>query len=443
MKFKRKSKKARGLNLYKKAKKIILGGNMLFSKKPEIWLPKYWPTYFSKATNTSVWDLDNKRYIDMICAVGQNTLGYTNKKIENAVINNIKKSNMTTLNCPEEVELSKKLLSMHPWAEKIKFARSGGEANAMAIRIARSASKKEHVAICGYHGWHDWYLSANLQNNKKLNRHLLEGLNPVGVPKALKNTVHPFRYNHFEDLKKIVKKYDIGTIKMEVASRGNLPNKKFLKKVQSFAKKKKIILIFDECTSGFRRNFGGLHLALKLKPDIAMYGKALGNGFAITAVLGNKKVMAAAEKSFISSTFWTERVGYVAAINTLNEMKRMQSWKVLIRNGKHINQCWKNLAKKHKLDIKIEGIESITSFRFLSKFNVEYKTFIAQEMLKKGYLASNLIYINIFHNKKLINNYIKKLDPIFKKIKFLESNGDVSKYLKGPKCQSTFNRLNN
>tara|TARA_A100001011_G_C14300801_1_gene840694 strand:+ start:884 stop:2215 length:1332 start_codon:yes stop_codon:yes gene_type:complete len=443
MKLKTKRKKNKGLNLYKEAKKIILGGNMLFSKKPEVWLPKYWPTYFSKAINTSVWDLDKKKYVDMICAVGQSTLGYTNRKIEKAIINNIKKSNMTTLNCPEEVELSKKLLSIHSWAKKVKYARSGGEANAMAIRIARSASKKEHVAICGYHGWHDWYLSANLKDNKKLNQHLLEGLNPVGVPKALKNTVHPFRYNHFEDLKKIVKKYDIGTIKMEVASRGKLPERNFLKKVQSFARKNKIILIFDECTSGFRRNFGGLHLALKLKPDIVMYGKALGNGFAITAVLGNKKVMAAAEQSFISSTFWTERMGYVAAINTLNEMKRIKSWNILIKNGKYINQCWKKLAKKHNLNIKIEGIESITSFRFMSKYNLEYKTFIAQEMLKKGYLASNLIYINIHHNKKLIDNYIKKLDPVFEKIKFLEKNGNVNRYLKGPKCQSTFNRLNN
>ena len=443
MKIKRKNKKGKGPSLYKKAKKIILGGNMLFSKKPEIWLPNYWPTYFSKAFNTNVWDLDNKKYIDMICAVGQSTLGYTNKKVERAVINNVKKSNMTTLNCPEEVELSKKLLSIHPWAKKIKYARSGGEANAMAIRIARSASKKEHIAICGYHGWHDWYLSANLKDKKKLNQYLLEGLNPVGVPKSLRNTVHPFRYNNFQELKTIVKKYDIGTIKMEVTSRGKLPDRTFLRKVQNFARRKKIILIFDECTSGFRRNFGGLHLLFKLKPDIVMYGKALGNGFAITAVLGNQKVMAAAERSFISSTFWTERLGYVAAINTLKEMKRMKSWKILIKNGKYINKCWKNLAKKYNLNIKIEGIESITSFRFLSKFNLEYKTLIAQEMLKKGYLASNLIYINIFHNKKLIDNYIKKLDPVFKKIKFFENNGNISKYLKGPKCQSTFSRLNN
>ena len=178
---------------------------MLFSKKPEIWLPNYWPTYFSKAFNTNVWDLDNKKYIDMICAVGQSTLGYTNKKVERAVINNVKKSNMTTLNCPEEVELSKSFFQ-YTLGKKIKYARSGGEANAMAIRIARSASKKEHIAICGYHGWHDWYLSANLKDNKKLNQYLLEGLNPVGVPKSLRNTVHPFRYNNFQELKTIVKK---------------------------------------------------------------------------------------------------------------------------------------------------------------------------------------------------------------------------------------------
>ena len=303
----------KGNKLYKKAKNIILGGNMLFSKRPEVFLPDIWPSYFVKSKDTHVWDMNNNKYVDMICAVGQSILGYANSKVDNFVINNIKKGNMTTLNCPEEVYLTKKLIDIHPWAGMAKYTRGGGEANAIAIRIARAASRKDHVAICGYHGWHDWYLSINLKGNKKLNKYLLKGLDPIGVPKSLRNTVHTFAYNDFDELERVVKKFDIGTIKMEV-SRNSLPNKNFLEEVRRLASRKKIILIFDEWTSGFRRNYGGLHLTQNIEPDMAMFGKAMGNGYAINAVLGKKTIMKKAESSFISSTFWTERIGFSAAI---------------------------------------------------------------------------------------------------------------------------------
>ena len=429
-------------NLYKLAKKIILGGSMLLSKRPELYLPDLWPSYFSKAKETYVWDMENKKYTDMICAVGQNTLGYTNKKVDTKIISVIKNSNMSTLNCPEEVELSKKLISIHPWAGMAKYARSGGEANSIAIRIARAASKKDHVAICGYHGWHDWYLSANLSSTKKLDNHLLPGLNPLGVPKNLKNLTHPFEYNKLDDLLKIVKKYDIGTIKMEV-SRNQLPNKNFLKEVRNLCNKKKIILIFDECTSGFRRNFGGLHLTQNVEPDLAMFGKALGNGYAITAVIGNKSVMKKAESSFISSTFWTERIGFAAGIVTLEEMERLKSWEKLCESGRYLNINWRKLAEKHGLKIKISGIEAITSFQFNYKNNLAYKTFLTQEMLKFGYLASDVVYLNIFHTKKIIDSYLKHLDKIFQQIKKFEVNKvKASSFLKSKICHNTFRRLN-
>ena len=432
----------RGQKLYKKAKKIILGGNMLLSKRPEMFAPNIWPSYFSKSLGTTVWDMDKKKYTDMIFSVGQSTLGYCNKEIDKEVLKCIKNGNMTTLNCPEEVLLTKKLIKIHPWAGMAKYARSGGEANAIAIRIARAASSKDGVAICGYHGWHDWYLSVNLTGKEKLAEHLLKGLDPIGVPKSLRNLVHPFRYGDIKSLKKIIKKYSIGVIKMEVA-RGEKPNYKFLKAVRSIATKKKIVLVFDECTSGFRRNFGGLHMSVGIYPDIAMFGKALGNGYAITAVLGKKSIMQKAEKSFISSTFWTERIGFVAGLKTLEIMEKKKSWEILMKHGKYFNKKISELALKYKLKILISGIESITSFSFQSKYNLHYKTYITQEMLKKNYLASNLIFISTLHNKKIIDLYIKKLDPIFKKISFFEKNKlDVSSYIKNGVCHKTFQRLN-
>ena len=257
-------KKLKGQKLWDKAKTIIPGGNMLLSKRSEQFLPEIWPSYFSKAKGCEIWDLDNKRYLDLsIMAIGTNILGYGNEEVDNEVRRIIKNGNMSSLNCPEDVHLAEKLIEMHPWADMVKYARTGGEANAIAVRIARSAAKKDNIAICGYHGWHDWYLAANLENNKNLNEHLLPGLDTSGVPKDLKSTVFPFEYNDFEKLKKIVKKNNIGVIKMEV-SRSENPNKAFLDKVRKLATENGIVLIFDECTSGFRESLGGLHKKIKV-----------------------------------------------------------------------------------------------------------------------------------------------------------------------------------
>ena len=198
-----------GVNLYNYAKKIIPGGTTLFSKRSELHLPDKWPAYFVKAKDSSVWDLKGDKYFDVFCAVGTSILGYSNLKINNSVSSMIKKGNMTSLNCPEEVYLSKKILKHHPWASMSKFTRSGGEANAVAIRIARASTEKKNVAFCGYHGWHDWYLSANINSKKNLDQHLMSGLNYGGIPQNLKNTSFPFPYNDFKYLSKLISKKNI------------------------------------------------------------------------------------------------------------------------------------------------------------------------------------------------------------------------------------------
>ena len=213
---------SKGQKLWKKAKKIIPGGNMLLSKNPEMFLPNYWPTYFSKAKGCKVWDMDNREYIDMsVMGVGTNILGYGHSEIDESVLKTIKNGNMSTLNCAEEVFLAEKLIKIHSWADMVRFARTGGEASAIAVRIARAYSGKDKIAVCGYHGWHDWYLSANLGDNKKLNNHLLPGLDAIGVPQKLKGTIFPFEYNNYDQLEKIVNTNDIGVIKMEV-QRGHI-----------------------------------------------------------------------------------------------------------------------------------------------------------------------------------------------------------------------------
>ena len=314
-----------GQKLWKKAKKIIPGGNMLLSKRTEMFHPLNWPAYFDKAKGCNIWDLDGNQYLDMsLMGVGTNILGYANKEIDNYVKQNIDKSNMSTLNCPEEVLLAEQLIEMHPWSEMVRLAKTGGEANSIAVRIARAASGKNGIAVCGYHGWHDWYLASNISNSDNLKSHLLPGLEANGVPKELKNTTFPFYYNDIQGLKKLIIEKDIGVIKMEVV-RNIQPSNNFLKDVRELATKNNIILIFDECTSGFRECFGGIHLNYRVYPDIAIFGKALGNGYAITAVVGTRNTMEAAQKSFISSTFWTERIGPAAALKTLEVMKKKKN----------------------------------------------------------------------------------------------------------------------
>ena len=431
-----------GQKLWKRAKKIIPGGNMLLSKRPEMFLPNQWPTYYSKAKGCKVWDLDGNEYIDMsYMGIGTNILGYGNPEVDKAVSETIISGNMSTLNCPEEVHLAEKLLDLHKWSDMVRFARSGGEANAIAVRIARAASGRDNVAVCGYHGWHDWYLSANLNNDNSLDEHLLKGLEVKGVPRNLKGSVFTFSYNNFNELETLVKNHNIGIIKMEV-QRNFEPKDDFLNKVRKLATKHNIVLIFDECTSGFRESFGGLHKKYLVEPDLAMFGKSLGNGYAITAVIGRREIMEEAQSSFISSTFWTERIGPTAGLKTLEVMEREKSWEVITKLGNNFRRSLKKIAKNNDLEISIQGLPALTSFNIKSKHMLEYKTLITQELLSKGFLSSNSVYFSIEHSTEIIDRYFEILDKVFKLICECENGRDIKSLLKNEVCHSGFSRLN-
>ena len=348
---------------------------------------------------------------------------------------------MTTLNCPEEVELAERLIDIHPWADMVRLARTGGEANSIAIRIARTASRKDKVAICGYHGWHDWYLSTNIGKKNNLDEHLLPGLSPNGVPKKLRGLTLPFKYNSLESFFSVIENNDIGAIKMEV-TRSVPPNPGFLETIRRVSKEKNIVLIFDECTSGFRETYGGIHKKYNVEPDIAVFGKAIGNGYAISAIIGKKEVMESCQDTFVSSTFWTERIGPTAAIKTLKVMKQLKSWETISKTGKDIKKIWHRLSNKYNLQMNISGIAAIPKFSFISKNNLAYKTLITQEMLKKGYLSSNSVYTCISHSKKIIDKYEFNIDRIFKIIEECENGDNIDDYLETEICHSDFQRLN-
>ena len=438
-------KKNKGINLWKKAKKIIPGGNMLFSKRSELFVPDKWISYYNRSRGSYLWDLNNKKYLDMMFYVGTCTLGYNNKSLNNYLKKILNQGVMTSLNCKEEVALAEELVGLHKWSDMARFCRSGGEANSVAVRIARAASGKDNVAVCGYHGWHDWYLSANL-NSGSLDTHIIEGLPIKGVPKTLKNTTFTFEYNNFSQLKKIVDKKNIGVIKMEVA-RTCQPKDNFLQKVRDLATKKKIVLIFDECTSGFRQSLGGMHKIYGVEPDMAMFGKALGNGHAITAVIGKREIMEEAQNSFISSTFWTERIGPAAGLKTIELMKKMKSWKILPRVGKKISAEWEKIFKIFNIKYEVFGTPAMPCFQFLGKNSNFYKTIFTYLMMQKNILASNIVFTSVVHDdNKILKNYF---DSFYEVIKFISdidkgksNNKSLIRMLKKKSAHTTFKRLN-
>lgn len=432
----------KGQALWGRAKQLIPGGNMLLSKRAEMFLPDQWPAYFSRASGCRLWDLDGRELIDMsIMGIGTNLLGYAHPEVDAAVTATVAAGNMSTLNCPEEVWLAERLIQLHPWAEMARFARSGGEANAIAIRIARAATGRDTVAICGYHGWHDWYLATNLQNASGLEEHLLPGLEPNGVPRALAGTVQPFSFNRLDQLESIAARHALAAVKMEV-QRTQPPDPGFLEGVRELCSRHGIVLIFDECTSGFRETFGGLHKKYGVEPDMAMFGKALGNGYAITATIGRRAVMEAAQTSFISSTFWTERIGPTAALKTLEVMERERSWERVTATGLELRRQWQALADRHGITISHNGLPALAGFAIEGGKAFKYKTLITQEMLKRGYLAGTSCYASLSHTPDVIDSYLDHLDAVFALIASCEAGQSVDELLEGPVCHSGFRRLN-
>jgi len=438
----KKIKIKKGIQLWNKAKKLIPGGTQLLSKRSEMFLPKQWPSYFKKAKGVEVWDLDGNKFIDMsIMGVGACILGYADPDVNRAVKKVIEEGSMCTLNSPEEVELAELLLKLHPWAGQVRYARSGGEAMAIAVRIARAYTGKDKLAFCGYHGWHDWYLAANLANKKNLDGQLLPGLEPAGVPRCLRGTAIPFNYNKIKELEKIIKENDIGVIIME-PRREHPPEKGFLEKVRKIANKIGAVLIFDEVTSGFRINVGGIHMLYMVYPDIAVLGKAMSNGYPMAAVIGKDKVMEAAQKTFISSTYWTERTGPAAALATIKKMQKYNVSRHLIKIGNLIGEGWQKLAKKHNLKIEVFNIPSLISFKFdYGKDNQALHTLFNQEMLQRGFLTSKSVYTCYSHKEEHVKKYLKNVDEVFGLISKAVKDNSVYKLLKGPVAHQGFKRL--
>lgn len=408
-----------------------------------MFLPEQWPSYYSKARGAEIWDLDGKRYLDMSHnGVGACILGYADPDVDAAVRAAIDCGSMATLNCPEEVELADLLCELHPWAGMARFARCGGEAMAVAVRIARAQTGREKIAFCGYHGWHDWYLAANLGSETALDGHLLPGLSPAGVPRGLAGSALPFHYNRADELENLFRAHgpDLAAIVMEPV-RHREPEPGFLESVRELASRAGAVLVFDEVTAAWRMNTGGAHLRYGVTPDLAVFAKAISNGYPMAAIIGKPDVMQAAQATFISSTYWTDRIGPAAALATIRKHKRCDVSRRLIESGSRIQAGWRGEAERAGLAITVSGLPPLSNFSFDAPDPQALRTLFTQNMLERGFLAANAYYATWAHTSGQIDDYLAAVREVFTGLARAIRSGDVPARLKGPVAHTGFSRL--
>ena len=432
-----------GPRLYKRAKELIPGGTQLLSKRPEMFLPSLWPSYFADAHGVEVVDLDGHTYIDMsLMGVGACVLGYADPEVDRAVHDAVDRGVASTLNAPEEVELAELLIEIHPWAGSVRYTRSGGEAMAVAVRIARASTSRDRVAFCGYHGCGDWYLAANLGDERALDDHLLPGLSAAGIPRGLTGSALPFHYNRPEELRAIVRQHgrDLAAIVME-PQRGQPPRNGFLEEVREIADSVGAVLIFDEITSGFRMTSGGIHLRLGVEPDVAVFAKALANGYAMAALIGREAVMQAAQDTFLSSTNWTERIGPVAALATIRKHRRERVGEHLVEIGSRVQRGWGELAETCGIPLQVRGLPSLAEFGFVHDEERTLSTLFTELMLERGYLAFTQFKPSYAHTAEHVERYLHAVSDVFSQLRKAMDSGTSEALLEGDVARKGFYRL--
>ncbi len=434
---------------YGNAKQIIPGGTQLLSKRPEMFAPQQWPAYYREARGCELIDLEGNRLIDMsLGGILACILGYSDPDVNAAVIRRVNLGSMATLQTHDEVDLAKLLLQIHPWAQSARFTRAGGESMTVAVRIARALTGRDKIAICGYHGWHDWYLAANLvsadatQAADQLSGHLLPGLQPSGVPTGLSGSTLTFQYNDLQQFDRLIAKHggELAAVVME-PTRHTDPNPGFLEGIRQRCDRLDTPLIFDEISIGWRLGLGGAHLRFGVDPDIAVFAKALGNGFPIGAVIGNRNTMQAAESSFISSTFWTEGVGPAAAVACVSKMIKHNVPGHLRQIGSLVIDGWQQLGRKHRLPVRTGGRPELALLAFDHPEAEALTTLMTARMLQSGYLAAGAFNATLAHQPRHVTAYLAALDDVFARLRKAIDSGQVAKLIGGPVKHSGFTRL--
>ena len=388
----------RSQELWKRACELIPGGAQLVSRRPTRYAHGVSPAYAARAKGARFWDVDGNEYIDWMSGIGSIILGYADPVVDDAVHQQIGDGTVYAVNHELEIELAEELVSAVPCAEMVRYAKCGGEACAIAVRIARGATGCDKVLFCGYHGWHDWYLAANLTGDSNLASHLLPGIEPIGVPKALEGTAIPFPYGDLNALGELLDEHraEVAAIIME-PMRTEHPPEGYLAGVARLARERGVVLIFDEVTTGFRLTAGGVQPAIGVVPDMAVFAKSISNGYPMGAVVGRRDVMEPAAQMFISSTYWSDTIGLRAALTTLREIRRRNVPEQLDRTGRALQERMNAAAREADCPVTCRGLTIHPHLNFAvddPEQKAKAITLFIQEMAKRGCYAIGAFNLN-------------------------------------------------
>jgi len=435
------------VELYQRAMQLIPGATQLVSRRPQRTAFGVSPIYAESACGARFRDVDGFEYIDWTSGIGSILLGYADPIVDEAVREQLSRGTVFAVNHELEIELAEELCRSIPCAEMVRYAKTGGEACAIAVRIARGVTGRDKVLFCGYHGWHDWYVAANLAQEANLDAHLFPGIEPIGVPRALAGTALPFRYGNAAALGELLDRHrgEVAAVIMEPI-RSELPPDGYLAAVSQLAREHGAVLIFDEVSAGLRYSLGGAQQYLGLTPDMAVFAKSLSNGYPMAAIVGRRAVMEPAARMFISSTYWSDTIGLRAALTTMREAHRrgvsQQLWSLGAEMKRRLNAVADNVG----VPVKCHGVDVHPHLQFGvtdAQLRIMVTTLYIQEMAKRGCHGYASFYLNAAQGEAEVEQTVTAVGEVFAIIRDALNSHTVAQRLECPLQQDAFRRLVN
>ncbi|MEA2552217.1 MAG: glutamate-semialdehyde -aminomutase [Fimbriimonadaceae bacterium] len=421
---------AKSREMLERAQQTIPLGSQTFSKSHIQFPTGAAPHFLDKGKGSHVWDVDGNEYVDFVNGLLPVILGYGDPDVDDAVQKQLRRGVSFSLATELEIELAELLVKHIPCAEKVRFGKNGTDATSAAVRLSRAFTGKDRVAVCGYHGWQDWYIGSTLRFK--------------GVPDAVRDLTHTFTYNDLSSLQRILQEHpnEFSCVVMEPMT-VTYPRPGFLQGVAELTHKHGVLLVFDEIITGFRFSLGGAQEMFGVKPDLATFGKSMGNGYPISAIVGRSDVMDEMEEIFFSGTFGGEALSLAATIATIKKMEREPVLQHLHKVGEQITASVNDLLKKHRLEdcVSISGHPSWTllSFKDTAKATLwEIKSLYLQEVIARGILTGGSHNTSFSHTDEDLAQLERAQDEAFAIIREAIDSGDIRSFLVGKPIEPLF-----